>query len=89
MDMGVFRRAQQLLDRREPAGMDHAMLVAALAAHQAASATARAARAGDADPSAGDPLVELLTGGPEWRDAVRAQGGRFSRAEAGRDVKQP
>lgn len=88
--MGFFVRARRLLARNKPAGIDHAMLVATLDAHQAASATARAAAqtAGAGQEADRDPLTELLNGGPQWRAAVRAQGGRFSRAGTGRGVKQ-
>ena len=36
-----------------------------------------------------EPLVELLTAGPDWRRAARAQGGCFNRAEAGRGRNAP
>jgi hypothetical protein len=86
MDMGFSRRAQRFLADCGPARLDHAMLVAAVAARQSATAAARAqARAtlrltGIAD----DPLVELVLSGPDWREAADAQAGRFSRAVARR-----
>lgn len=63
------------------------MLVAALLSAQAASPAARAA-ARPLYPD-GAALVALLAGGPDWRAAARAQGGRFSRAGEGRAVNPP
>ncbi|HEX9933394.1 MAG TPA: hypothetical protein VGB08_11180 [Allosphingosinicella sp.] len=83
MDHAFFLRAERML-AREPVGIDYGMLVASLAAHQSASATARAARecrrAGGFARS--DALAELLAGGPAWRSARRAQRGSFRRAAA-------
>jgi hypothetical protein len=65
MDLAFLRRAERMLarDHAEPA-LDYGILVAALAAHQAASPAARAA--------------ELLSCGPAWRRAARAQRGSFN-----------
>lgn len=81
MDLAFLRRAERMLarDHAEPL-LDYGILVAALAAHQAASPAARAAAA--ARPRrwerANDALAELLSGGPAWRRALRAQRGSFN-----------
>jgi hypothetical protein len=89
MDMAFLRRAEQILGDRQPARLDHALLVAALAAQQTASAAARP-QAGASRPrvdgASDDPLTELLLAGPGWRRAASQQGGCFSRAEAGRRI---
>ena len=84
MDLGFFRRAQQGFDNRSTAALDYGVLVATLAAVQSTSATARAeALCGrSAAAPAQDPLVEILTGGAGWRDAIAAQGGCFSRGQS-------
>jgi hypothetical protein len=81
MDHAFFLRAERML-AREPAAIDHRMLVASLAAHQAASPTARAVRTDCAIgfDRPGEALAELLAGGPAWRTARRAQRGSFHRA---------
>jgi hypothetical protein len=87
MDMAFLRRAEQLLGDREPVRLDHALLMAALAAQQSATASARP-RADTPrlreEGASEDPLTELLLAGPGWRRAASQQGGCFSRAEAGR-----
>ena len=82
MDLGFFRRGHPDAAGRSTAGLDYDLLTAALQAYQAASVTARLqargmAAAGPA-ASAQDPLVEILLGGPRWREAVDAQGGSFN-----------
>lgn len=81
MDMAFVQRARRMLGESRPAPLDHGLLLAALA------------RGGVHEPEAvaviEEPLVELLIGGPDWRRAARAQGGCFSRAEAGRDRNAP
>jgi len=89
MDMAFLRRAERMLARADAAsGVDYGVLLATLGAHQAASATARAAAAAARRPSwerPSDALAELLAGGPAWRHAVRAQRGTFNlRAAAAR-----
>ena len=82
MDMAFHQRAQQILDRGDPARLDYPLLLAALAARQGASEPL-------ATPTTlveSDPLIELVLAGPRWREAAQAQGGCFSRAEAGRGV---
>lgn len=70
MDQAFFLRAKKLLGQRQPAPLDHPALLAAIAAQQAATPTARiAARAA-----------------PEWGRAVAAQAGCFNRAVAARLV---
>ncbi|WP_129793429.1 hypothetical protein [Sphingosinicella sp. CPCC 101087] len=92
MDMAFLRRAEQLLGDRSPVRLDHALLMAALAAHRTASAASRVGgeaatrRSGDTPD---DPLTELLLAGPGWRRAASRQGGCFSRAEAGRRLNVP
>jgi hypothetical protein len=83
MDLAFLLRAERMLDRGRPDGLDHGLLVAALGAYQSATATARAARARSRAwraPQA--PLVELLVGGASWREAARAQRGSFHRGFA-------
>ena len=75
--MAFLRRAQRLLGESRPAPIDHGLLLAALAG-RAAMAQQRS------EAVVEEPLVELLTGGPDWRRAAIAQGGCFNRAEAGR-----
>jgi hypothetical protein len=90
MDMGFLRRAERMLTRERVARIDHEMLVAALA-------TRRQVEVGNAGASSmeppaepvQEPLVELVLAGPDWRRALSAQGGCFSRAEAGRRVNDP
>lgn len=82
MDMAFLQRARRMLGESVPAPLDHGLLLATLAG-----------RARPPVPEAmtriEEPIVELLTGGPEWRRAARAQGGCFSRAEAGRGRNAP
>ena len=91
--MGFIRRAQRILEDRQPVRLDHNLLVSALAAQQTASLAARPASAPDEPPAAAggeeDPLIELLTAGPGWRRAACRQRGCFSRAEAGRRFNAP
>jgi hypothetical protein len=86
MDHAFFLRAERML-AREPAGIDYRMMVASLAAHQAASATARAARSCSRAPAfaPGGALAELLAGGPAWPSALRVQRGSFHRAAPAAD----
>ena len=93
MDMAFLRRAERILEEREPLRLDHQLLMAALAAQQTAFVTVRA-RAVVADeappePRDDDPLIELLIAGPRWREAATRQRGCFSRAEAGRRINGP
>ena len=82
MDMAFHQRAQQILASGEPAPLDHAVLLAALAArHDAATPAPQAGPAAESEP-----LIELVLAGPRWREAAQVQGGCFSRAEAGRGV---
>jgi hypothetical protein len=81
MDLAFLRRAERMLAREQavPAAIDYGLMVATLCAHQAGSATAKAAaaasRRGWERPN--DALAEILTAGPAWRRAVRAQRGSF------------
>ena len=84
MDLSFFRRAERALARRSDAPLDYRVLVATLEALQSTSPTARCVRLArdTSNPTPRhDPLVELLLGGAEWRDAVGAQGGCFSRGQ--------
>ncbi len=88
MDMGFLRRAERTLARDRVAQLDHATLVATLATQRQVEAVR--AEPDPAEPDAvEDPLVELLLAGPDWRRALSAQRGCFSRAEAGRRVNDP
>ena len=93
MDLSFLLRAERLLDRRPHGGIDHGMLCAALAVHQAASATGRVAaretcpRPGRRKPH--DSLIDLLAGGARWAEAKRAQRGAFNPAIAHRSASTP
>ncbi|HEX8194228.1 MAG TPA: hypothetical protein VF552_15140 [Allosphingosinicella sp.] len=80
MDLAFFQRAERMLarDHAAPAPLDYGLLVATLAAHQAESATARAAATRRGWERPNDALAELLIAGPAWRRAVRAQRGSFN-----------
>ena len=84
MDLGFFRRGLPELRGRTSAGLDFGLLTASLHAYQAASVTARThARSngrGGSSASSQDALVEILLGGPRWREAVDAKGGSFNAA---------
>ncbi|WP_162806649.1 hypothetical protein [Sphingosinicella terrae] len=91
--MGFIRRAERILEDRQPLRLDHGLLVAALAAQQTASVAARPGPPPAVIPAAvegeDDPIIELLNAGPGWRRAACRQRGCFSRAEAGRRVNAP
>jgi|GEM_PF-1061823 len=94
MDLAFLLRAERMLDRRPHGGVDYDLLLATLSAHQAASVTGRAAGRGEAEAArAWDgshaALVELLSAGPAWREARRAQRGMFSRALGRRAMSTP
>ena len=82
MDLGFFRRAETLLAGRSAARLDFGVLVATLRLQQVASATAQAQAIGEALPCPEDPLAELLSGGPAWRQAAAALRGCFNRTLA-------
>ena len=89
MDMNFLHRAQHMLAQGEPVRIDHSILVATLAAQRQAQVTVRARARIELAASAArpdEPLVELLLAGPAWRQALSAQRGCFSRAEAGRRI---
>ena len=92
MDMAFLRRAERILEEREPLRLDHQLLLAALSAQQTAVVRARARGAAGqmkVSPREEDPLIELLLAGPRWREAATRQRGCFSRAEAGRRINGP
>jgi len=87
MDLSFFRRAQMRFASRSAARLDYPVLVASLSAVQSASAAARAVRAlgsPGAPAPRHDPLVELLLGGADWREAAVAQRGCFNPGQAAR-----
>jgi hypothetical protein len=87
MDLAFLRRAERMLANRQPARLDHSMLCAALAAQRLVDAAAHLqGPAGGTSQPVDDPLTELLTAGPGWREALADQCGCFSRAEAGRRI---
>ena len=92
MDMAFLRRAERILEERHELRLDHALLVAALSAQQTASAAGHA-KIQAAQPRAGvsedEPLIEVVLGGPRWREAATRQKGCFNRAEAGRRINAP
>jgi hypothetical protein len=90
MDLGFFRRRQASFANRSTAGLDYGVLVASLDAMQAASATARMLRSRPCEAGAApgtNPLVEILLGGANWREAIAAQCGCFNPAQAQRSGK--
>ena len=93
MDMAFLRRAERILEEREPIRLDHTLLMAALSAQQSAIVSGRPRQAPHERPRPqcaafveDDPLIELLLAGPRWREAANRQCGCFSRAEAGRRI---
>jgi hypothetical protein len=92
MDLVFLVRARRLLAERQPARLDHSVLVATLAAQQSVSAAARAQALanGRRDRSIeDDPLIELLLAGPKWKEAASVQRGCFDRTESRRRVDGP
>ena len=75
MDLSFFRRAEAKFASRTPAALDFGMLVATLRTQRAAEESPRPVRS-VVRPA--DPLVEILLGGPSWREAVAAQRGSFN-----------
>ncbi len=92
MDMAFTRRSERMLENRQLVRLDYALLVAALAAQGAGAGSDRPPPARPrplGTPGDSESLTEILVGGPDWREASEAQGGCFSRAEAGRRVNVP
>ena len=79
MDMAFLLRSRRLLDGRRPARLDHQLLQATLAAGRAVASPDPCGGAADEEP-----LIELVTAGPEWKQAAARQRGCFNRVEAGR-----
>jgi hypothetical protein len=91
MDLGFFQRRNAGFAGRSAARLDYGVLVAMLDAMQAASPSARALRSSACQPDASareNPLVEILLGGPQWREAVAARCGCFNPAQAQRSGKR-
>jgi hypothetical protein len=87
MDLSFFRRAHGRFASRSAARLDYGVLVATLEAMQSSSAAARSLRGlGPEGKSAPrhDALVELVLGGPGWREAIASQRGSFNPARAQR-----
>jgi hypothetical protein len=82
MDLSFFRRAEARFAARTAAHLDFGMLLTALRAQQTATAAAGAQSIGEALPCPEDPLAELLSGGPAWRQAAAALRGSFNPAYA-------
>ena len=85
MDLTFFRRAEQGFASRSAARLEYGVLIATLDALQSASIAARALRScgGEGGTALGrDPVVELVLGGPAWREAIEAQCGSFHRGQA-------
>ncbi|MDT9598108.1 hypothetical protein [Sphingosinicella rhizophila] len=82
MDLSFFRRAQQGFAGRLDVALDYGLLVAMLRAHQDASLAACSEAGHDIDPHVQEPLVELLLGGAQWRQASATQRGCFNPAYA-------
>lgn len=66
----------------EEAPLDHAVLLAALAAARATGVAAKAGQGAAAIEE--EPITEILLAGPDWRKALTAQRGSFNRDEAER-----
>ena len=85
MDLSFLRSAGMRFAGRSAARLDYGVLVATLEAMQSASAAARAVRGLGSERAMAprqDALVELLLGGPGWREAAAAQEGCFNRRQA-------
>ena len=86
MDLGFFRRGLSDSADRSSVRLDYELLTASLQACQSASVTARTyAQSGAGKPaneSSQDALVEILLGGPRWKEAIDEQGGSFNAARA-------
>lgn len=67
---------------RRDARLDHAVLLAALAARRATSEAAKAANGPAAAPASDEPITEILLAGPGWRRAKSDQQGCFNRSAA-------
>jgi hypothetical protein len=84
MDLGFFRRSRWATAEQSSAQLDYGMLTAALQACQSTSVTARLQAEAPEQQLSGSgacaPIVELLIGGPDWREAVNRQGGSFNAA---------
>jgi hypothetical protein len=78
MDLGFLRRIEARFASGAAARPDFGMLVAAVAAQQAASAAVRALASIGAAPAMADPLVEILVCGPRWQEARAVQRGAFN-----------
>ena len=92
MDLSFSRRAEMRFAGRSAAPLDYGVLIASLDALQSTSAAARALRgpAGAGERPLGcDPVIELVLGGPSWREAVEAQAGSFHRGQARHRGKAP
>ena len=87
MDMGFMRRAERMLAQDRPIRLDHALLVAALSAQRSVGrAVPVEVRVEAGSVAEEEALVEIVLAGPRWRQALSAQRGCFSRAEAGRRI---
>ncbi len=85
MDLSFFRRAQMRFASRSAARLDYGVLIATLEAMQSASPTAKAVRGLATERVAApcsDSLVELLLGGPAWREAIAERSGCFNPRQA-------
>ncbi len=82
MDLSFFRRAEMRFAGRSAVRLDYGVLIATLDALQSASTAARTLRNAGSEgsaPAARNPAIELILGGPGWREAIDAQGGAFNR----------
>ena len=81
MDLSFFRRAEQRFASRTPARLDFDLLVATLRSQREVAPVPETRAAA---PSIADPIAEILLAGPDWREAVAAQGGCFNPTAARR-----
>jgi len=92
MDQAFLMRARRLLEQKQPARLDHAALIARIAALQAATPAARSAgtaRAAERPVDDPEALIALLFAEPGWDDLGERRAGCFNRAVAKRGVNRP
>jgi hypothetical protein len=81
MDLSFLQRHQATFTGSSAARLDYGVVIASLDAMQAASPSARALRSSSPEPPCGPgahPLVELVLGGSNWREAISARCGCFN-----------
>ena len=82
MDLSFFRRAESGFGGRQDVALDYGLLVAMLRAHQDAAVAASAESRQEPVSAIQEPLIEILLGRDQWRQAAVAQQGCFNPAYA-------